>query len=209
MYRWIADEVVSTVTVDGNVRIPAEQLDRVVPPTRNRTPATTGEVTQHVLDAALSVLAAQGHVGFTIEQVAAKAGMSVGGVTYHYPTKAALVDGLVDAFLERFEADWADARRAGASVADAYIDVSLTGPREQRTRALLLAALDQPETTRRIDRRVKRWYRQIADASDGSADSDADVQRCMAADAVWLFGLLGLRPVTSSAARRIVGRPNR
>jgi excisionase family DNA binding protein len=201
VYRWIADGTLPTVGAGPGGRIAAEHLDRVTPPTRHRTPATSGDVHQHILTRAASILAEHGHGGLTIEQVAAAADMSVGGVTYHFATKAALIGGLVDAFLDRFEADWSTSRAAGASAADAYIDVSQAGPRQQRTRAILLAALDHPSTMRRIDRRMKAWYQEIA---NDSPDPDDDLRRCLTADAIWLYGLLGLRPVGQRAARRIV-----
>lgn len=201
VYRWIADGTLPTVGTSGaGRRIPADYLDRVTPPTRHRTPATTGDVQQHILTSAVAVLAEHGHAGLTIERVATAAGMSVGGVTYHFATKTALIDGLVDAFLDRFETDWSASRAAGATAADAYIAVSEVGPRQQRTRAILLAALDDPTTMQRISRRVKGWYEDIA---KHSRDPDADLRRCLAADAVWLYGLLGLKPVGRAEARRI------
>lgn len=197
VYRWIDNGTLPALDEQGTLRIAADDLERVATPTRSRTPATTGDVRQHVLDAAAAVLAADGHGALTIEQVATAAGMSVGGVTYHFPTKAALLDDLVDAFLDQFEHDWSAERTRGRSNADAYIAVSLAGPRHRRTRAILLAALEHPPIVRRIDRRVRTWYRRI---EADSSTPDADVQRCLAADAVWLFGLLGVRPLSGSRA---------
>jgi excisionase family DNA binding protein len=205
VYRWIADGTLTTVGTGRGGRIAAEDLDGVTPPTRHRTPATSGDVRQHILTSAASILAEHGHAALTIEQVATAAGMSVGGVTYHFATKAALIDGLVDAFLDQFEHEWSASRAAGATAADAYITVSQAGPRQQRTRAILLAALDHPSTMRRIDRRMKHWYQQIA---KDSPHPDADLRRCLAADAVWLYGLLGLRPLGHAEARRITQGEN-
>lgn len=201
VYRWIADGTLPTVGAGPGGRIAAEHLDRVTPPPRHRTPATSGDVRQHILTSAASILAGHGHADLTIEQVATAAGMSVGGVTYHFATKAALIDGLVDAFLERFEHEWSASRATGATAADAYITASHAGPRQQRTRAILLAALDHPSTMRRIDRRMKGWYREI---TRDSPHPDDDLRRCLAADAIWLYGLLGLRPVGQAEARRII-----
>jgi excisionase family DNA binding protein len=203
VYRWISDGVLAVVEVGRGVRVPVDEVARVSPPARRRTAATDGDVAEHVLAAAVDVLATRGHAALTIENVAEQAGMSVGGVLYHYGTKAALVDGLVDAFLDAVEAEWSAARAAGLGAADAYVSVSLSGTSDQRrVRAVVLAALDRPDATARIDRRVRRWYREIAAESP---DPDADLQRCLAADAVWLFGLLGITPLRRSDARRVVG----
>lgn len=201
VYRWVADGTLPTVGAGPGGRIAAEHLDRLTPPTRRRTPATSGDVRQHILTSAASILTGHGHAGLTIEQVATAAGMSVGGVTYHFASKAALIDGLVDAFLDRFDHEWSASRAAGATAADAYITASQAGPRQQRTRAILLVALDHPSTMRRIDRRMKDWYQEIA---KDSSHPDADLRRCLAADAVWLYGLLGLRPVGQAEARRVI-----
>lgn len=203
VYRWIADGVLGVVDVGRGVRVPIEEVERVTPPSRRRTNATSGDVARHVLDAAMDVLASGGHVALTMENVAEQAGMSVGGVVYHFATKAALVDGLVDAFLDAVEAEWSNARATGLGAADAYVSVSLSATADQRRiRAVVLAALDRPDATARIDRRVRAWYRDIAAES---ADPAADLQRCLAADAVWLFGLLGITPVRRTEVRRILG----
>lgn len=200
VYRWIADGTLPAVGTGTRRRIAVEHLDAVTPPTRHRTPATTGDVRQHILASAATVLGAHGHAGLTIEQVAAASAMSVGGVMYHFATKTALISGLVDEFLDRFEADWSASRESGATAVDAYIAVSEAGPRQQRTRAILLAALDDPSAVQRINQRVKGWYHEIA---MHSSDPDVDLLRCLAADAVWLYGLLGIRPVSRAEARRI------
>jgi AcrR family transcriptional regulator len=41
----------------------------------------------------------------TLEAVAAEAGVSKGGLLYHFPTKDALLEALVQDWLDRFEAD--------------------------------------------------------------------------------------------------------
>jgi excisionase family DNA binding protein len=204
IYRWISDGVLPGVQHGRSVRVPADRLPQVSPPARRRTAATDSDVTTHVLDAARSVLSTEGASGLTIERVAAVAGMSVGGVLYHFPTKAALVDGVVDDFLAQFEADWTAARAAGSAAADAYVELTLDARGDhRRARAVLLAAADRPEATARIQRRVAAWYRTIAAESE---DPDDAVRRCLAADALWLFDLLGLRPVPRRQAVRATAR---
>jgi AcrR family transcriptional regulator len=49
-----------------------------------------------VLDAAGRLLASAGTTGFTLDAVATEAAVSKGGLMYHYPTKEALLEALVD-----------------------------------------------------------------------------------------------------------------
>ena len=54
----------------------------------------------HILEAAFSVVAEQGANRLTIDAVAAESGFSKGGVLYHFPSKNALLTGMLDFLLE-------------------------------------------------------------------------------------------------------------
>lgn len=56
-----------------------------------------------ILDAAERVVAAKGGANFTIEAVAAEAGVSKGGVLYAYPTKDALIDAMFKRVFAAFD----------------------------------------------------------------------------------------------------------
>lgn len=55
-----------------------------------------------ILDAVISVLESRGSDALSIRNVAAEAGVSVGSVQHHFPTKAALIVGAMTAVNERF-----------------------------------------------------------------------------------------------------------
>jgi AcrR family transcriptional regulator len=55
-----------------------------------------------ILDAVISVLASRGSDALSIRNVAAEAGVSVGSVQHHFPTKDALIVGAMTAVNERF-----------------------------------------------------------------------------------------------------------
>ena len=72
-----------------------------------------------ILEAAKRVIVQSGVEKATIEQVAREAGVSKGGVLHHFPSKEAIVLGLVGKLIEEFEADIAalqadDPTRAGS-----------------------------------------------------------------------------------------------
>lgn len=56
-----------------------------------------------IVDAALRVAERAGVAGITLESVAAEAGLTKGGVIYHFPTKAALLTGIHEDLAARWE----------------------------------------------------------------------------------------------------------
>src|SRR5687767_10309684 len=58
-----------------------------------------------ILDAAERVIVQAGVEKATIEEVARVAGVSKGGVLHHFPSKEAIVVGLVSMLVSKFEAD--------------------------------------------------------------------------------------------------------
>lgn len=63
------------------------------------TPAETRSASRRILSAARVIAARAGAGKITIDTVAKEAGLSKGGVLYNYPTKKALLSGLLDAML--------------------------------------------------------------------------------------------------------------
>jgi AcrR family transcriptional regulator len=56
-----------------------------------------------VLEAAVAIVAREGAAHLTIDAVAAQAGLSKGGVLYHFPSKRALLDGMLERLLDDSE----------------------------------------------------------------------------------------------------------
>lgn len=98
-----------------------------------------------LLDAAEDLVSAQGATNLTLDAVAKAAGVSKGGLLYHFPTKDALLQAMVDRHLEEVD------RRVAALVAGggryatnpvlAYVHALLeTIPAKRAVGAALLAA---------------------------------------------------------------------
>ncbi len=103
-------------------------------------------VRPRLLEAAAERVVAGGLDELTLEEVASDAGVSKGGLLYHFPTKAALIEALIDDVLERFEqtvdrTSGADARPGAWTRAyvDATFDAEVSRP------ALATALLASPE----------------------------------------------------------------
>jgi AcrR family transcriptional regulator len=79
---------------------------------------------QRILDAYEDVLAAEGERYTTVEAVAAKAGVSKGGVLYHFPSKDRLAEALYDRVLALAVEDVDQMRSAPDGPARYYIRTS-------------------------------------------------------------------------------------
>jgi AcrR family transcriptional regulator len=159
---------------------------------------------RRLLEAAASLARRDGPRGVTLDAVAAEAGVSKGGLLYHFPTKDALVEALIEDWLDRFEAEivegaddggWARsyARAVGARSADERAaDI-----------ALMVAAATGPLELDAVSSRYAAWQKRIV---AGAADPvDATIVR-LAADGLWLADLFGLAPPSRRLRRAVLAR---
>ena len=63
------------------------------------------QVQRALLECAAKIAADQGVSGVTVQAVADSAGVTKGGLFHHFPSKQALLDGMVDALLEKLDAE--------------------------------------------------------------------------------------------------------
>jgi AcrR family transcriptional regulator len=167
---------------------------------------TRPDTRRRLLDAAAHVIRRDGPGALTLEAVAGEAGVSKGGLLYHFATKEALVDGLVDDWLDRFEAD-IEAGAARRGWARAYAEVCEAGPASAQQRAtdvaLLAALIGDPARLERVRRRYARWQERLV--ADGGDAVVATVVR-LAADGLWLADLMGLAPPQGELRRDVMAR---
>lgn len=127
-----------------------------------------GSILPGPLLAALEVFAEQGYHGTTIRQVAGRAGLSVPGLYHHYPSKQALLAGIVDASMdELLSRSSAAEREAGAEPLaryDAVIESLLRFHMHRRNQAFVtsseLRSLEPEARARHIAQR-DRQQRQV------------------------------------------------
>lgn len=72
-----------------------------------RTTSTARATRENILHAAAQIVTAQGVATLTLEAVAHTAGVSKGGLLYHFPSKDALIGGMIEALLDEFEQELA------------------------------------------------------------------------------------------------------
>ncbi|MEW2395567.1 TetR/AcrR family transcriptional regulator [Streptomyces sp. NPDC046862] len=149
-----------------------------------------------VLDAAEDVLLGEGAVNLTLERVAAVAGVSKGGLLYHFRSKQALVAGMVERLMQHFTEDYdaLEDEEPGA-VTRAFLagstqpPASDTGRRHERLAAAVLAAATlDPELLAPVREYYARLQRRVE--ADGIDPAQATLVR-LAADGWFYSRLLG------------------
>jgi len=170
------------------------------------------ETQARILHAAEEVVLREGVAHLTIESAAAQAGVSKGGVLYHFPTRDALVRAMVERLAATFDADLAryEAEAAGDPPAGhftrSYVRATLwpagaTDERDARLGAAVIAGVAaDPALLTVLRERFAAWQQRVED--DAMAPDVTTVVR-LAADGLWLVELLGLAPPAPELRVRI------
>jgi AcrR family transcriptional regulator len=151
-----------------------------------------------LLDAASTVIRRDGPQALTLAAVAAEAGVSKGGLLYHFKSKRELLDALVARWMDDFERD-IDA--APGSFPERYVRASDGAKAEEA--GLLAALVADPGVLTAVRERHAAWQDRIA--TEGGDPVGATVAR-LAADGLWLADLLGIAPPGGELRARVLAR---
>jgi len=159
-----------------------------------------------ILDAAEAIVREQGAAHLTLDAAAERAGLSKGGVLYHFQTKDALLVALVERMTQAFQGLYAETRaRMGDDpkrMLEAYIEAVFSA--EERlgsTSCSLIPALaSNPELLEPIRRFYKHHFAQLSNVPVGW-DQAAIVT--LALDGMWLLEMLGVSPLGPQDEKRI------
>ena len=167
-----------------------------------------------ILHAAGRVVLAKGVGGLTLNAVADEAGVSKGGLLYHFAGKDALLDGMVQQLIDLTEDRIADAMAEDsgpgcwtrAYLAACAVDPEGGDPFDRLATALIAAGASDPDRLQRLRDHQAHW--RDCQRSDGIDPVNAMLVR-LAADGLWmndLFGIDALSPDERSAVvRRLRG----
>jgi len=162
------------------------------------TSTTTLSTRDRILRAAEDVVLTDGVACLTLEKAAARAGLSKGGVLYHFKTRHDLVAGMVERLAQRYEA--AVVGRHGVPFARSFIEFCFVEPatdeehRDERVGAALIAAVAaEPAQLAPLREAYARWQAEI---EAGTADPVQATVARLAADGLWLCELFGIDAIS-------------
>jgi AcrR family transcriptional regulator len=166
----------------------------------------TANTREEILTAAERVIAQWGVKHLTIEQVAKAAGISRGGLLYHFASKEALIQGMLTRFIERFESlleeEIANDPEPHGRFARAYARSTLKMDEGATAvfSALLAAIAYDPHLLDPLRTHLEQWQRKTEEGLDFST---AAIVR-LAAHAFWLNDLFSMNTFTREERQRIV-----
>lgn len=166
---------------------------------------------QTIVEAACRVILTNGVANLTLEAVAKEAGVSKGGLLYHFPSKEALVQGLVEKLDQDFsdEVDRQAAQEKNSGKAGswlrAYVRASVTTdqPSYDISAGLLAAFATNPAMLEVFRESFGRWQNQAE--QDGIDPALATIIR-LAADGLWLADLFGFAPPSGALREAVLAK---
>jgi AcrR family transcriptional regulator len=151
---------------------------------------------QEILLAANRIVLEQGVEHLTLQATAQEAGVSKGGLLHHFPTKEALIVGMIQLYLDRFSRDFnacaeADEGDTPGRWTRSYLEVTFSdNERIPRLNSGLLAAVaTNPELLLPVQNSFAEWVKLLG--KDGVDPVTATIVR-LVADGLWLVELFGL-----------------
>ncbi|WP_431966216.1 TetR/AcrR family transcriptional regulator [Nocardia sp. bgisy134] len=176
----------------------------------------TANTRDRILDALETLLLDKGMSQVTLENVAAAAGVSKGGLLYHFKSKDSLLAGLVRRVGERATQQLTDARAKGISATEWYLqtpnqDNAADAVELELYRSLLatmrtIDANSGPDLDN-VQRALTELMTSWSDSLDAEIDDPvrADIIR-LVGDGVYLRALLGIPPIDPERYRHVVAR---
>ncbi|WP_174185951.1 TetR/AcrR family transcriptional regulator [Nocardia barduliensis] len=174
----------------------------------------TADTRDRILDALETLLLEKGMSQVTLENVAATAGVSKGGLLYHFKSKDALLAGLVRRLADRAGKQLDAAVAKGDSVAEWYLQTPNPGNAadavELELYRSMLATMRTIDATPEPDEVQQALAELMNTWSDGLDEEVADPVRAdiirLVGDGVYLRALLGLPPIDPARYRQVVDR---
>ncbi|QBJ94829.1 TetR/AcrR family transcriptional regulator [Rhodococcus sp. ABRD24] len=162
-----------------------------------------------ILDALERLLLDVGLAQVTLEAVAAAAGVSKGGLLYHFPSKEALFASMVRRLGDRSDRQLADAVARGSSVSEIYLQYPDANSADEIAlyRSMLAAMRSADGQHDEVQQAVGDVMRSWDDGLLSEIDDpvQAEIVR-LVGDGIYLAALLGLPRADPNLHRRVVDR---
>lgn len=148
-----------------------------------------------ILDALQEILVREGYTSVTLEAVARAASVSKGGLLYHFPSKAAMLTGLIARLSVLAEEEFREAVEGEEGVVRVFLRTSLPQSSEERELywAVIAALRGQddmpPEAFAHVQNLFDRWRRLLHEELEDPVLAEIILR---AGDGLYLSDIIGL-----------------
>ncbi|GGG60790.1 TetR/AcrR family transcriptional regulator [Paenibacillus radicis (ex Gao et al. 2016)] len=160
-----------------------------------------------ILQVACKLVRERGASQLTLDAVAKEAGVSKGGLLYHFPTKEALVQAALDDFLNRFDSSTEEEASRNTKLnnqwAQAYLIQTFEINKEdlEMSFGILAAASSNPVLLEPMRQRYVEWQSRMA--AECKDPVEATVAR-LAADGLFYCELFGFAPLEDGLRKDVL-----
>jgi AcrR family transcriptional regulator len=166
-----------------------------------------------ILEAAAAIVCEIGAARLTLDSVADRAGLSKGGVLYHFRSKDALLRGMIEGIIAASLDERAQLRPALEGRRNLECRLSLAvmldqclGQRQRVAGAILAASAEDPGLLDPVRQVIREDWARIRDTS---ADIDAAFVARLAVEGLFSLEMHGLSPVSPAERDRILAALDR
>jgi AcrR family transcriptional regulator len=157
-----------------------------------------------ILDAACRVVLDKGVNALTLDATALEAGVSKGGLLYHFPSKDSLIEGMIERLIHAF--DSALERELVKTDGDwlaAYLNVSfISDPHyNQLSTALFAAIANNPTLLKPLQDHFVEWQKK---AEETAPSPDVGTIIRLAMDGLWVSDLMGFAPPSPAMRKKLL-----
>ncbi len=163
-----------------------------------------------ILVAAATVVGRSGAAHLTIDAVANQARLSKGGVLYHFPSKRAMLEGMVQHVLDRGAERFARYRAALEGGNNVVVRALILAEQEQddeeraMSLAILAAAAEDPNLLDPAREAVAGWFSDIRKETGAGSNADQiGVLLLLAMEGLRFLGMLNLLPMGPAEREQI------
>lgn len=160
-----------------------------------------------MLDAAEVLLSEQGAWRLTLDSVAERAQVSKGGLLYHFPSKDALLQALVDRLMEKARARRVERQQAQGPGAEAVLVANVEGALldEERNPQLCAALVAALANCPNLKAPIQRFNEQrFGELDELDVESDEAALLLLAADGLMLMESLNVTPFSPERREALV-----
>jgi AcrR family transcriptional regulator len=163
---------------------------------------------QKLLDAATHIVAERGGGKLTLDAVAARAGVSKGGLLYNFPNKQALltamVDGMIAHYMQLRESHYnalpASSNRFVKAIVACLLDFSES--ERQVAQGLLASISEQPDLLRPVRAKLRETIARIGRESE---HPERAMLAWLVVEGMWNMDLLTTNPLTDAQRAWVLG----